>query len=99
MPEREKSSLVEKVVQSVLHRAVGGITQYVERVVKRILRLVGLALAGVVIALLGLGFLAVGVVKWFSILMPGWLAWAIVGIILLLLGLVLTLATFIGSRS
>jgi len=99
LPEREKSSLVEKVVQSVLHRAVGGIAQYVERAVKRILRLVGLVLAGVVIALLGLGFLSVGVVKWFSILRPGGLAWLMVGVILLLLGLVLTLATFIGSRS
>jgi hypothetical protein len=38
-------------------------------------------------------------VKWFSILMPNWLAWAIVGVILLLLGIVLVLGTVIGSRS
>lgn len=51
-----------------------------------------MALAGVVIALLGVAFLAIGAVKWFSFLMPSWLAWAIVGIVLMLLGIILALA-------
>jgi hypothetical protein len=58
-----------------------------------------MALAGVTIAVLGIAFLAVGAVKWFSILMPNWLAWSIVGFILLLIGVVLGLAALIGSRS
>jgi len=70
-----------------------------ERFLKRMLRMVVMALAGVVIAVLGVAFLAVGAVKWFSILMPNWLAWAIVGVILLLLGIVLALGTVVGSRS
>ena len=70
-----------------------------ERFLKRMLRMVAMALAGITIALLGVAFLAVGAVKWFSILMPSWLAWTIVGIILLLLGAILALATVIGSRA
>ena len=55
-------------------------------------------IAGVVVALIGVAFLAVGVVKWLAELLPSWLAWLIVGIILLLLGVILTLATFVASR-
>jgi hypothetical protein len=58
-----------------------------------------MVLAGVTIVVLGIAFLAVGAVKWFSILMPNWLAWSIVGIILLLIGVVLGLAALISSRS
>ena len=99
MSDEDKSTLVERIVLLVLRRTVGGVMKGAERFLKRMLRMVAMALAGVVIAVLGVAFLAVGAVKWFSILMPNWLAWAIVGIILLLLGIVLALGTVIGSRS
>lgn len=99
MPEEDKPTLVERIALLVLRRTVGGLVKGAERFLKRTLRMVAMALAGVVIAVLGVAFLAVGAVKWFSILMPGWLAWAIVGIILLLLGAILALATVIGSRA
>ncbi len=99
MPEREEPTLIDRITQAIMRQAVGRITRIAETFVKRMIRLVAMALAGVVIAVLGIGFLAVGAVKWFSILMPNWLAWTIVGVILLLLGAVLTLATMIGSRS
>ena len=98
MPEKDKPTLVERLVLLVLRQTVGGVVKGAERFLKRMLRIVTMALAGVTIALLGVAFLAVGAVKWFSILMPNWLAWAIVGIILLLLGAILALATVIGSR-
>jgi len=99
MPEHDEPTLIERITQGVMRQALGRVTKSAEGFVKRIVRLVAMALAGVVIAVLGIGFLAVGAVKWFSILMPNWLAWAIVGVILLLLGAVLTLATLAGSRS
>jgi len=98
LPEKDKPTLVERLVLLVLRQTVGGVVKGAERFLKRMLRIVTMALAGVTIALLGVAFLAVGAVKWFSILMPNWLAWAIVGIILLLLGAILALATVIGSR-
>jgi len=99
LPERDKSTFLERVIQLVLGRILAGVTKSAERFVKRALRMVVMALMGVTIAVLGIAFLAVGAVKWFSILMPNWLAWSIVGIIMLLLGAVLVLATLISSRS
>jgi hypothetical protein len=98
LPERDKSTLVERFVQLVLGRILDTVARNAGRFVKRALRMVVMALAGVTIVVLGIAFLAVGAVKWFSILMPNWLAWSIVGIILLLVGVVLGLATLISSR-
>jgi len=98
LPEKDKESLVETLARAIIQRTFGGLSRYAERFFKRVLRLAGLFVAGVVVALIGVAFLAVGVVKWLTALVPSWLAWLIVGIILLLLGIVLTLATFVVSR-
>jgi len=99
MPENEKPSLLEALVRAVVERALGGLNRYFERIVKRILRAAGLYIAGLVVALAGLIFLAIGVVKWLAMIVPSWLAWLIVGLVMFLLGVVLVLATFVASRS
>jgi hypothetical protein len=99
LPERDKSNFVERLIQLALGRILDSVTKSAERFIKRTLRMVLMVLAGVTIVVLGIAFLAVGAVKWFSILMPNWLAWSIVGIILLLIGVVLGLAALISSRS
>ena len=98
MPEKDKESLVETLARALVQRALGSLSRYAERFMKRIVRLVGLFLAGIVVALIGVAFLAVGAVKWLAVLLPSWLAWLIVGIILLLLGVVLTLTTFLALK-
>jgi hypothetical protein len=99
LPEAEKPTLAEKLVKLILREAIGGIAKPAERFVKRLARAVGLILAGIVIALIGVGFMSVGAVKWLSALMPAWLAWVIVGIILLLIGITVTATTFASARS
>ncbi len=99
MPEDEKPSLLEALVRSIAQRAFGGLGRYAEKLVRRVLRIVGLYIAGLVVALVGVVFLAIGIVKWLAIMVPSWLAWLIVGLVMLLLGMVLTLATFVASRS
>ena len=89
MSETSKSSLLETMVRAVAQRAMGTVTKYVERVVRRVLRLAGVYIAGLLIAIIGLIFLAIGVVKWLATIVPSWLAWLIVGIIMLLLGVVI----------
>ena len=98
MPEDEKSSIFEVLLRAVAQRALGFLNRYVDRAVKRALRMAGLYMAGLVIALVGVVFLATGVVKWLAMIVPSWLAWIIVGIVLLLWGTVLTLATFVASK-
>jgi hypothetical protein len=100
MSERSKSSsLVETVVRAVAERAMGTVTKYIERIVRRILRLAALYIVGLFIALVGLIFLAIGVVRWLALIVPAWMAWVIVGIIMLLLGIVFVLAAFLASKS
>ena len=99
MSETSKSSLIETIVRAVAQRAMGTVTKYVERVVRRVLRLAGLYITGLLIAIIGLIFLAIGVVKWLATIVPSWLAWLVVGIIMLLLGVVFVLAAFLASKS
>ena len=51
----------------MLREALGGIAKPAERLAKRVARVVGLILAGIVISVLGIAFLAVGAVKWLDI--------------------------------
>lgn len=99
MSESGKSSLLETLVRAVAQRTMGTVTKYVERVVRRFLRLAGLYAAGLLIAIIGVIFLAIGVVKWLATIVPSWLAWLMVGIVMLLLGVVFVLAAFLASKS
>lgn len=99
MTEKEKAPLIDRLARLFLREALSGIVKPVEKVAKRIARAVALILAGITICVLGIAFLAVGSVKWLAVLMPSWLAWIIVGIILLLLGLLVATLTYVSGRS
>ncbi len=99
MSDKEKRPLIERLLRVVLREAFGGIAKPAERLAKRVARAVGLILAGITISVLGIAFLAVGAVKWLSLMMPNWLAWSLVGLILFLLGIAVTSVIFTSSRS
>jgi lipopolysaccharide export LptBFGC system permease protein LptF len=99
LSESGKTTLVERLLKLILREALGGIAKPAERFVKRLIRSIGLILAGIVIAVIGIAFVSVGAVRWLSGLMPAWLAWVIVGIILLLLGITVTMTTLASGRS
>ena len=98
MPEPERSELAKKLIKFILREAFGGAAKPIEGFVKGLARSVALILAGVVIAVIGLGFVSVGAVRWLSGLMPSWLAWVIVGIILLLVGFSVAMAALASRR-
>lgn len=89
----DRETFVEKIVRELIHRTIGKLSESIERSVKRAIRIAAIAFGGVIIALLGLTFLTVGIIKWLTLLMPNWLAWILVGIIILLAGLTLTFAS------
>ncbi len=99
LSEKEKRPLVERLARLVLREALGGIAKPAERLAKRVARAVGLILAGIVVSVLGVAFLAVGTVKWLTTMMPNWLAWLMVGIVLFLIGVTVTLVTYASGRS
>jgi len=94
----ERSELVKRLVTFVVREALGSAAKPIESFVKGLARSIGLIIGGVVIAVIGLGFVAVGAVRWLSALMPSWLAWVIVGIILLLLGFSVTMSALASRR-
>ncbi len=83
----------------ILREAIGGVAKPVEHFFKRLVRSVALILGGIVIGVIGIAFVAVGAVRWLSALMPTWLAWAIVGIMLLLIGVTVTTSAYASGRS
>jgi lipopolysaccharide export LptBFGC system permease protein LptF len=98
LPDEERASFLDKIVKLVVREALGGIAKPAERFAKRIARAVGLILGGIALAIVGVAFLSVGAVKWLSALMPNWLAWVIVGIILFLIGVIVTTSTLASGR-
>jgi len=99
LPEEERVSFLDRMLKVIVHEALGGIAKPAERFAKRIARAVGLILGGIVLAILGVAFVSVGAVKWLSVLMPVWLAWLLVGIILFLIGIIVTMTTLASGRS
>jgi hypothetical protein len=99
MSESSKSSLLETILRAVIQRTMGSVTKYVEGAIRRALRMAGLYVAGLLIAIIGVIFLAIGVVNWLAMIVPSWLAWLIVGIVMLLLGVVFVLAAFLATKS
>ena len=99
MSEDSKSSLVETIVRTFAQRIMGTVTKYAERAVKRALRLAALYAVAILVAIIGLVFSAIGVVKWLAMVVPSWLAWLIVGIVMLLVGVVIVLAASLASRN
>ncbi len=89
----DEKSFIEKIFQELIRRTLGKVSESIERSIKRAVRKAAIAFGGVIIALLGFTFLAVGIIKGLSLLMPNWLAWSLVGIIILLVGISLTLAS------
>jgi uncharacterized protein involved in cysteine biosynthesis len=99
MSETSKSSILETILRALIQRTMGSVTKYVEAVVRRALRLAALYVVGLLVAAIGLFFLAIGIVNWLAMIVPSWLAWLIVGIVMLLVGAVLVLAAFVATKS
>jgi membrane protein YdbS with pleckstrin-like domain len=90
--EQEKPAFWEKVLNAILRNIVDHLVDSFDHYSKKFVRAAAMILAGIAIALLGIGAIAIGVVKWFALFLPSWLAWTIVGLILLLIGAVLVAA-------
>ena len=99
MPQEERASFLDRILKIIVHEALGGIAKPAERFAKRIARAVGLIIGGIVLAIIGVAFLSVGAVKLLSALMPGWLAWLLVGIILFLIGVIVATTALASGRS
>ena len=89
MPESEKPRFTERLVQALLRKAMGTLFESTDRYFKKLIRSIAMIVGGIAIALFGAVVIAIGVIKWLSHIMPTWLSWVLVGIMLLLIGIIL----------
>ena len=90
--EEEKPAFWEKILAVILRRTVDNFVDSFDHYTKKFVRAAAMILAGIAIAMLGIAIISVGVAKWFALFLPSWLAWTIVGILLLLIGAALVAA-------
>ncbi len=90
--EEEKPAFWEKLLGILLSKTVDKFMDSFDHYSKKFVRAAAMILAGMAIAMLGIAVIAVGAAKWFTLFLPSWLAWTIVGILLLLIGAVLVAA-------
>ncbi|MGD0423391.1 MAG: phage holin family protein [Candidatus Bathyarchaeia archaeon] len=90
--EEEKPALWQKLLDMVLRKTVDNFVNSFDHYSKKFVRAAAMILAGIAIAMLGIAIIAVGVAKWVALFLPSWLAWTIVGILLLVIGAVLVAA-------
>jgi hypothetical protein len=90
--EEEKPALWEKLLGMVLRKTVDNFVDSFDHYSKKFVRAAAMIFAVIAIAMLGIAVTAVGVAKRFALFLPEWLAWMIVGILLLVIGAVLVAA-------
>jgi len=90
--EEEKPAFWEKLLGVLMRKTVDNFVDSLEHRSKKVLRTVAMILAGIALAMLGIAVIAVGFAKWLALFLPSWLAWTIVGILLLLIGAALVAA-------
>ena len=90
--EQEKPTLWEKLLNAVLRKTVDNFVDSFDHYSKKFVRAAAMILAGIAIAMLGIAVIAVGAAKGLAMFLPSWLAWIIVGILLMLIGAVLVAA-------
>ena len=90
--QQEKPTFWEKLLGVILRKTVDRFMDSFDHYSKKFVRAAAMILAGIAMAMLGIAVIAVGVAKWFALFLPSWLAWTIVGILLLLIGAVLVAA-------
>jgi len=69
---------------------VGG---YVKEKIKQVLKTIAVAVAAIVFLSTGVIFVCVGLIRYLSLIVPSWLAWIFVGIIVAMIGLLLLLVS------
>lgn len=98
MPEHRESSILDRLFNIIFREVFAELRGYLQKQMRRFFRIALLCFLGAALAAGGLLFLALGFVKYLSLLMPSWLAWILVGLIVFFLGIVLAMVARIKSQ-
>ena len=96
MAEEKKGQILKKIIGSLIGRDLTKtIDNYLRQRVLRLMRLVGVVVVGLAFLSLGLIFILYGLVQYLSFFMPAWMAFEIIGLIGVLIGVLAVLISWI----
>lgn len=93
------SSIFNKIFKDLQERVddyiTGIIKPYISDIIRAIIKKIIISIIGTSLIIIGVVFLCVSLVKYCSIYFPPWMAWGLVGIIILIIGCI---AALVGLR-
>ena len=98
MPKDVIDAILKKIYSSILGQAQDAVGGYVKDKIKQVLRAIAVAVTGIVLLAAGIIFFCVGLIGYLSPIIPSWLAWTLVGIIVAMVGLVLLLVSLLSLK-
>jgi len=87
------NAILKKISSTVLSEAREAVGGYVKEKIKQVLKTIAVAVAAIVFLSTGVIFVCVGLIRYLSLIVPSWLAWIFVGIIVAMIGLLLILVS------
>ena len=87
------NAILKKISSTVLSEAREAVGGYVKEKIKQVLKTIAVAVAAIVFLSTGVIFVCVGLIRYLSLIVPSWLAWIFVGIIVAMIGLLLLLVS------
>ena len=99
MPKDFLNAILKKISSSILEEAQEAVGSYVKDKSKRALKIIAAALTAVILLATGVIFVCVGLIRYLSSIVPSWLAWTIVGIIVAMIGVLLLLVSLLSLKT
>ena len=93
------NAILKKISSTILAEAQEAIGGYVKDKIKRVLKTIAVAVTGIVLLVAGVIFVCVGLIRYLGSIVPSWLAWTIVGIIVAMIGLILLLVSLLSVKT
>jgi len=87
------NAILKKISSTVLSEAREAVGGYVKGKIKQVLKTIAVALAAIVFLSTGVIFICFGLIRYLSLIVPSWLAWIFMGIIVAMIGLLLLLVS------
>jgi len=93
------NAILKKIYSTILAEAQEAVGGYVKGKIKQVLRTIAVAVTAVVFLAAGAIFICIGLIRYLSLIVPLWLAWIFVGIIVAMIGLLLLLVSLLSFKT
>jgi len=93
------NAILKKIYSTILAEAQEAVGGYVKDKIKQVLKMIAVAVTATVLLAAGVIFVCVGLIRYLSLIVPSWLAWIFVGVIVAMIGLLLLLVSLLSLKT